>query len=110
MHTLTTGVEKFTQNRKAFVKMLSDLEGRQTVYESIDQFFGGEQEILFAVLLQNALHPKNSNRVDAIKEGKYIEIETVEQARGYLADLIKTNLGNDLRAAESSVHSAMTSL
>lgn len=58
--------------------MLSDLEGRAESYADVLEFFEGEAEILFAVLLQNLLHPKNSNRTDAIKENKYVEIETLE--------------------------------
>ena len=56
------------------------------------------------------MHPKNSNRTDAIKAGTYAEIETIEQARAFLSDLVKTHLGNELRAAEKSVHAAMQAL
>lgn len=92
------------------MKMLSDLEGRENVYESILEMFGGEQEILFAMLLQNMLQPKNSNRVEAIKAGKYVEIDTVEKARALINDLIRTNLGNELRSTESAIHSSIASL
>ena len=32
---------------------------------------------MLAVMLQNSLQPKNAKRTEAIKEGKYVEIETV---------------------------------
>ena len=35
--------------------MLSEIEGRESVYSDILEFFEGEQEILFAVMLQNML-------------------------------------------------------
>ena len=71
-------VSKFVSNRSGLAKMFSDLEGRDEPYTQTVQIFSGEPELLLAVLLQNSLHPKNSKRTDAIKDGKYVEIETVE--------------------------------
>lgn len=105
----STNAKKFNK-RKCLLKMLSELEGRDKPYEDILEFFNGEKEILFAVLVQNLLHPKNSQRTDAIKDGKYVEIETVEQAQNFLSSLLRTHLTNKLRAAESSVLSALTSM
>lgn len=79
MEKLTKQVSSFPKNRNALMKMLCELEGREQVYETLEEMVGG-QEILFAILMQNSLQPKNSNRTDAIKNGKYVEIETVEQA------------------------------
>ena len=61
-------------------------------------------------MLQNSLQPKNSQRTDAIKENKYIEIETLEQAQAFIANLITINLGNELRGAESTVLNALASM
>jgi len=110
MGKVTDNSSKFIKNRSSFVKMLGDLEGREAPYANIMEFFGGEQEILFAVCLQNMMQPKNSDRTGAIKEGKYVEIVTIEDARAYIGNLIKTNLGNELRSAESSVLSAIASM
>ena len=60
------------------MKMLSDMEQREVPYSDILEFFDGQEEILFAVMLQVMMHPKNSNRTDAIKAGNYIEIESIE--------------------------------
>ena len=100
---------KFLKHRSGLCKMLADLEGRGP-YEELTDIFGGEREILLAVLIQNALHPKNSDRTDAIKADKYAEIETLEQARAFLADLVKVNFTNSLRTAESEVHSAFSKM
>ena len=89
--------------------MLSELEGRESVYSDILEFFGGEKEILFAVMLQNTLQPKNSNRTDAIKAGKYVEIESLDQAQAFISNLVDTNLTNELRSVESAIMSAMNS-
>ena len=61
-------------------------------------------------MLQNSLQPKNSQRTDAIKENKYIEIETLEQAQAFIANLITINLGNELKGAESTVLNALASM
>jgi hypothetical protein len=67
---------------------------------------GQEPELVFAVLLQNALHPKNSNRVEAIKGGSYKELKTVEQAREFLASLLHSNLSQELMSVESECKGA----
>jgi hypothetical protein len=36
-----------------------------------EMLLGNDQELIFGILLQNALHPKNSNRVEAIKSNSY---------------------------------------
>lgn len=51
MGKVTDNSSKFIKNRSSFVKMLGDLEGREAPYANIMEFFGGEQEILFAVCL-----------------------------------------------------------
>ena len=68
---------KVFNKRKALYRMLSDLESRVEPYTEVLEFFKGEAEILFAVVLQNFLQRKNRNRTDAIKENKYVEIETL---------------------------------
>ena len=91
------------------MKMLSEMEGRESVYTDILEFFGGDQEILYAVMLQNKLQPKNSNRTDAIKSGKYIEIESLQQAQAFISNLVETNLTNELRSVESAIMNVMNS-
>ena len=59
-------------------------------YTDILEFFGGEKEILFAVALQNSMHPKNSDRTGAISSGTYVEINTLEDARAYISSMIRT--------------------
>ena len=68
------GISKFCQQKKSLVKMLSELEGRDAPCTQTVEFFNGEEEILFAVLLQNSMHPKNSDRREAITDGSYMEI------------------------------------
>jgi len=92
---------KTFNKRVGLLKMLSELEGRAEPYSDVLEFFGNEPEILFATQLQNLLHPKNSHRTTAIKEGKYVEIETVEQARQFISSLLLANLTIELRSAES---------
>ena len=51
MSTLTKSTKNFCKNRGALVKLLSELEGRAAPYEEFLDFFGGDEEMLFAVLL-----------------------------------------------------------
>lgn len=91
--------------------MLSFFDGKEDGdYTEVVQLFGGEKEILFAVILQNGLHPKNSQRSDAIKAGTYVEINTLEQAREFIKNMLRTNLTIELKGAESSVVSMIQSL
>ena len=106
---LIAPAQQFVQKRPAIVKMLSEMEGREAAYSDILEFFGGEPEILFAVMLQNSLQPKNSNRTDAIKAGKYVEIESLEQARAFIGSLVEANLTNELRSVESTIMNQMNS-
>ena len=78
MGEFSKSIGTFVEKRAALMKMLADLAGREAPYANSLDFFGGEPEVQFAVLLQNCLQPKNSNRTEAIKAGIYVEIETVE--------------------------------
>lgn len=64
------------KERTALIKMLSDLMERECA--SVLDVFNGEQEIIFAILLQNLQHPHNNNRREAIKTGKYVDIDSSE--------------------------------
>lgn len=48
------------------------------------------------------LHPKNSNRTEAVKGGSYVEIRTVDEARKFIEGLLDTNLRNELLGIESA--------
>lgn len=71
---------------------------------------GADQELIFAILLQNLLHPKNSNRVEAIKSGLYKELKTAEEGRAFIVALLESNLKNELQGIESACKNQMASL
>lgn len=52
--------------------------------------------ILIAISIQNQMHPKNSNRRDAITNGDYQPIETEEEAGAFLNDILEKTLKNEL--------------
>ena len=112
MGKITQGpTQNFIKHRAVLVKMLSEMEGRaENPYSNFFEFFGGDEEILFAVLLQNAMHPKNSDRTSAIKDGSYVEILTNEDARRYIGGMVRTHLGNELNSAKSAVLNALASM
>ena len=87
----------FASKRPGLMKLLSDMEQREVPYSDILEFFDGNKEILFAVMIQIMMHPKNSNRTEAIRAGTYVEIESIDQSRAFCSNLVKTHLGNELR-------------
>ena len=108
MGELVNGAKNFNK-RKAILKLFGDLMGTGPV-QDIVELFDGQDEVLFAVILQNMMHPRNSNRTDAIKAGKYVEIMNLEQARAYIDEMVRFNLTNELRAAETSTLNAFSNL
>ena len=47
------------------------------------------------------LHPKNSNRVEAVKIGVYKEINDLEEARTFICSLLESNLKTELMGIET---------
>lgn len=56
------------------------------------------------------LHPKNSNRTEAVKSGSYKELKTAGEARDFINSLVETNLRNDLQGIETACKSQMAGL
>lgn len=59
--------------------------------------------IIAAIAIQNAMHPKNANRVEAIKAGLYKEIRSLDDANQYLSDLLSLHLRNEVLAIENEI-------
>lgn len=51
MGELSKSVNGFVEKRASLMKILADLEGREAPYANSLDFFGGEPEVQFAVLL-----------------------------------------------------------
>lgn len=66
--------------------------------------------IMFATILQNALHPKNAQRVTAVAEGKYKELRTVQDADEFLSAHLHEILTNECRAIENEVQAMFASM
>ena len=49
-------------------------------------------EFLLAMIIQNALHKNNDQRVEAIKSEKYMGLMTQKKANEYLKYMLRTNL------------------
>lgn len=92
------------------IYILSQLEGRKVPHKGLLQIYENNQEIALAVLMQNCIHPKNSQRVQAVKDGTYVEINSAETARNYIKGLLKTHLEHELLAAESQVNAQIAKL
>jgi hypothetical protein len=91
----------FNQYQKPFINAIRILSKTEEAL-TLEKMLGEEQELVFAVILQNLLHPKNSNRVEAIKGGSYVELKTVEEARVFIQTLLENNLKNELMGIESA--------
>jgi len=101
---ISTNAYSFSKWQGALMEMLSDMQGKQGKYSNLYNFFNNNHEILLAVLIQNCLQPKNSQRVEAIKAESYVEIDSQAAARSYLTELLKKNLEIELKKAESEIH------
>jgi len=49
------------------------------------------------------MHPKNANRVEAIKGGLYKELRSLDDANSFFSDILTTNLRNEVMAIESEI-------
>ena len=92
------------------MSLLSEIEGRESPYSSLLDFFGNNHQIALATLIQNLLHPKNSMRVEAIKAESYVEIDCEATARDFLTELLKKSLEIELKSAESEVNAQIKKL
>jgi len=63
----------------------------------------GDKVLLFAILVQNAMQPKNKQRTEAITSMTYKELKSNADAVEFLTALLKSNLENELRGVESEV-------
>lgn len=59
-------------------------------------------EMLIAMVIQNQFQAKNSDRVEAIRSKKYVELEQRQQSKEYLTKLAEDMLMNDLKGQESA--------
>ena len=94
------GVSIFNKYQKVLMHIMSKLEVRTEPYRSLYEIFDGGNELALAIFIQNCLHPKNAQRVEAIKNGSYVEIDSQVTARKYLKDLLKKHLEVELRSAD----------
>lgn len=60
-------------------------------------------EFLLAVLVQNGFHDKNSKRREAVENNSYKQINSWQDARCYLAEIISKITINRLRQAEATI-------
>lgn len=63
----------------------------------------GDKVVILAMLIQNALHPKNSQRSEAVEAGTYVEIKTRADADAFLSAIVKKHLKNELMRIEGEV-------
>ena len=103
-------MSQFNKTKKALMRTLANLEGQAIPAESLMYYFNNDEEVALAVFVQNIMHPKNSNRVEAVKSGTYVEIENLEHARLYLSHLLRTNLQHELNAVENEVAAEIAAL
>lgn len=70
---------------------------------SLKSLFNSETVLIAAIAIQNAMHPKNANRVEAIKSGLYKELRSLDDANSFLSEILTTNLKNEVMAIESEI-------
>ena len=85
---LKCGDGSFKRLNKLLLDILAKIEGRENAYKGLVEIFGGSKEMTFAMIIQNCMHPKNSQRTDSIKNGTYAEINSDEDAEKFLVKLL----------------------
>lgn len=75
-----------------------------------NHLLGDDNELFFAIILQNIMHPKNAKRREAIVSGEYVELKTITDAKKYLSHLLEQNLSNQLLGIESECRSVLVKL
>lgn len=71
------------------IKYINDGENKDERYET-----------LYAIILQNYYHDRNSDRSKAIAEGKWVDIKSNKDAKRYLSELLKKHLVEKLKKSE----------
>lgn len=66
--------------------------------------------MIAAIAIQNGMHPKNANRVEAIKSGVYKELRTMEDATQFLSSVLNFNIRNEIMAIETEIVKEQESL
>lgn len=90
--------------------MLSKLEGKGMSHKGLLEIYDNNPEMVLAIIIQNCLHPKTSQRFDAIKNGTYTEIDSPAATREYLSALIEKNLEHEMLAMKSQVNAQIAKL
>jgi len=72
----------------------------------IEDLMGPDRELILAKLIQNALHPKNMQRADAIKLGKYNHILTAGDGQAYLNHMLESHFDMELMTIERKLRKA----
>lgn len=101
----------FVGRQKVLVTIANDLKISDVEFTDFITMplINGDREICSAIILQNLLHPKNSNRRDAIDTHSYIAIANHEQAVEFLSRTLLTNLKNDLSGKETQIRTTLLS-
>lgn len=70
----------------------------------------GEKELALAVILQNAMQPKNPQRREAITSKTYHLLSNLAEARVFLSQTLELNLKNELASRESQIRAQFTQM
>ena len=89
----------FDKWQKPFLSTLSRLLDRAGL--NARSLLSGDKSVVFAILIQNWLHPKNQHRAESIKSGQYKVLTTQEQAVNFVNNLLDQHLLTTLQSIES---------
>jgi len=70
---------------------------------TVKNIFDGQTLLITAITLQNAQHPKNAHRVEAIKSGLYKELRSDQDATQFLSSILTIHLKNEINGIESEI-------
>lgn len=91
------GSSSFNKRSPYFLLLANELLAPAHPFTKPLDFLQGEPEHEFAIYFQNSLHPKNSQRRDAIAQKKYVELLTVGDSSILLTQQLQSILKGKLQ-------------
>jgi len=102
---LIKSTSHFNKYQQSLLGMFSQISNVEKPYKCVLDMPMIEQDkvVLYAILCQNALQPKNKQRTEAISSKIYKEITCRADADEFLGTTLREQLKNELRGVESEV-------
>ena len=108
LYALTSGGLKTLSKRLGWMRGIQKMLGDETGAGEL-KGTPEERHVLTAVLLQNCLHPKNSQRRDAVERKEYREISSATEADQFFAWLLAKSFREEIQERKNELLASLAS-